>query len=193
MMTIFPFEINYEKEVPSTRDLENIMLVIKTLLHDEGATTNVAPIIEKNGLIFKNGFMSRNIFQAINKGKFTVLLNNSTIKLTYRFYMWRFFLIYIIGATLLAIFNKAIISSFYLSCWIYISMIWIGSLISNKLFFNRIIKKIKGEGIFTPNLKYKKQTGTIASLNICEAGKMHLILGATIKCHPSFKVDAVWL
>ena len=135
MMTIFPFEINDEKEVPSTRDLENIMLIIKTLLHEEGATPYVAPIIEKNSLIFKNGFMSRNIFQAINKGKFTVLLNNSTIKLIYRFYMWRFFLIYIIGATLLAIFYKAIICPFYLSCWIYISMIWIGSLVSNKLFF----------------------------------------------------------
>jgi hypothetical protein len=155
-MTIFPFVIKYEKEIPSTAYLQNILLVIENGIDEERGKYYKEPIIENNCLIFTNYFMSRSIFHAINKGKFTIILNNNTVKLTYRFFMYRFFLIYIIGGTLLAIFNKSIISSFYLSCWLYILMIWIGSVISNKLFFNRIVKKIGDIGEI--DKKFKIQT-----------------------------------
>jgi len=139
---IFPFNGKFKKIISSNKDFDQIVGVINGALFEERGKNQKPPVLDGNCLVFANSFMTRSIFHAIQKGKFCIILNGNDKILTYKFYMYYFFIIYILIGSFIAFLNKPIISKGYLALYIYLLLIWVASVISQKLFFNRIVKSL---------------------------------------------------
>ena len=89
--------------------------------------------------------MTYDPFYAIERGEFTLTPNVSSIRLSYKFFMYRCLLIYIFGGTaFIAIFSESENrKTFLFALFLFVSFIWLCSVVRQLLFFNSIVKKIR--------------------------------------------------
>jgi hypothetical protein len=141
MIGFFPFKIKYEKEIFTSEDLEKIFGTIKAIIIEE-SPREIKIIVNDNSLIYKVGFI-KNIFFCVEKGIFKVNYDEPSVKLIYNIYTLRFFLVTSLLFSLIQIgFNRPYMS-WYFGLFVVELMLWLGTVISHKFFFDRIVKRLE--------------------------------------------------
>jgi hypothetical protein len=118
--------------------------VVTNLLDEERGINRYRGLkIENDIIIYKNSIWSRSSFHAIDGGSFRIVSKGGKSILEYSFFMYWYYLIFFLFVLILAIFNPAsakVVERFFV---IYLFMIWVGSLITQRLFFNKIVRKLQ--------------------------------------------------
>jgi hypothetical protein len=142
MITLFAIKFN--ATLFAMKNPELIIMTANSELVKERNKYAKAATIQENKLKFTNLIMSRNIFHAVNKGKFYIINEGGFQVLHYELYIYQYFIFFISIGFFLGIITKSG-ANWYLSGAIFLALIWVGTFISQKMFFSRILKKINGE------------------------------------------------
>jgi len=143
-MSIFPFSIQFQQPLSGPVGLAELLPVVKASIDAERTgRTNKDPVIVDRKIVFKNSIFTRNSFHAIEKGFFEISSAGGKTILSYRFWMYRYFAIALIIINGVAICIHSLFSRGYFACYLYLLLIWSGSLISQKVRLRDITKCIE--------------------------------------------------
>jgi hypothetical protein len=140
---ISPFKVTYQSQFSTLKNSSDIFLIIENSLIKEKDKSDSHS--EDDCLFFTNRFMSRSIFHSIEKGKFSLISNGSQKILTYEFYMYYYFIIYLVINFFIAIYNGSFFNYWSVAFFLYILLVWFCSILSQKLFFKKVVQKIMGK------------------------------------------------
>ena len=142
---IFPFTIKYQKHIDiqtSDDNAEQVMKSIKDFIKEKNVDIVTS---NKTKLIFKPAFFSRNlwsIYASIERGEFNIIPEKDKYKLSYEFFMFKFFIIISIISALMWFVFKEIEMVFMGFAWLG-GMSWFVAIIGQRLMFLGIIKRIR--------------------------------------------------
>ena len=140
---ILPFKIQFERVILTNIDKLELLSIIRGNLIQQGIVSEKIEFIDTNGLIFKNGFMTHNIFHAVEKGKFEMEYLSANLKLTYSIFTMRYNFILFFISSAIAFWKSNFISKWYLAVLLYLLIIWVGTVIANRYFFNKVVSALE--------------------------------------------------
>ncbi len=144
---IFPFKIRYKRKLNLQID-ENIFGKLETMKSyiDNEKLGNVGEInVEGNCLLFKSRFRYADLFMAVKKGNICIQKDEHGFVIIYTINIFRFFLIYCTVFTLVAFILGELPGPWYYSTLVVGTMLWLGTVISQKIFFNKMVKDLKAK------------------------------------------------
>ncbi len=127
---IFPFKIKFKQRINAgnIKDEAQILQIIKDLLPIESPNNIRKLAIDKNILSFSVVPTQGDFMMTLEKGKFVVSKEYSEYAIPYTIYIFRFFFIYFLGITLVAMITQKINSGRYHSFFDY----WLNFLDCNR-------------------------------------------------------------